>query len=53
MTVTGLRKPVNDETNEDDALNVILAVETKMISGSMSTKYIPLVVQKTEIKREL
>ena len=26
MIVTGLRKPVNDETNEDDALNVISAV---------------------------
>ena len=26
MIVTGLRKPEDDKTNEDDALNVILAV---------------------------
>ena len=53
----GLRKPGNDEINEEDKLNVISAVAKDAgidkNDFNMSIKYMLLVVQKMETRREL
>ena len=58
MRVTGVRKPEDDETNEDDALSVISAVAKEAgVDENDFRKHVDKVraigVQKTETKREL